>query len=190
MGVNNNHDGRFAGRVAIVTGGALGIGGRTARLLAAQGASVLVADVNDEAANANVAGITDNGGTAKAIHTDVGSHEAIKTMIQTAVDEWGRLDIIVQNAYDGGRRSNGSAVDVAEEDWDHSMGLLTKALFLGAKYAVPEMAKTGGGSIVNVSSVAGTLTHPGSSGYCASKAALNMLTRCAAEEFGEFGIRV
>lgn len=190
MGVNNNHDGRFAGRVAIVTGGALGIGGGTARLLAAQGASVLVADVNDEAANANVAGITDNGGTAKAIHTDVGSHEAIKTMIQTAVDEWGRLDILVQNAYDGGRRSNGSAVDVAEEDWDHSMGLLTKALFLGAKYAVPEMAKTGGGSIVNLASVHGILMAPGKLVYEAGKSAVIGMTKQMAIDFGPLGIRV
>jgi len=87
MSETTDHMDRFAGRIAIVTGGALGIGGGTARKLAAQGASVLVADVNDEAAAANVAGITERGGTAKAIHTDVGSHDAIKEMIDTAVSE-------------------------------------------------------------------------------------------------------
>jgi NAD(P)-dependent dehydrogenase (short-subunit alcohol dehydrogenase family) len=184
------HECRFTGRVAIVTGGALGIGGGTARKLAAQGASVLVADVNDEATDANVAGITANGGIAKAIHTDVGSHDAIKEMIDTAVSEWGRLDILVQNAYDGGRRSNGSAVEVAEEDWDHSMALLTKALFLGAKYAVPQMQKTGGGSIVNLASVHGILMAPRKLVYEAGKSAVIGMTRQMAIDFGPIGIRV
>ncbi|MDP6822983.1 MAG: glucose 1-dehydrogenase [Dehalococcoidia bacterium] len=183
-------DGRFAGRVAIVTGGALGIGGGTARKLASQGASVLVADVNDEAADANVAGITANGGTARAIHTDVGSHDDIKTMIDTAVSNWGRLDILVQNAYDGGRRVQGSAIEVAEEDWDHGMGLLTKALYLGAKYSVPEMQKTGGGSIVNLASVHGFLMAPRKLVYEAGKAAVIGMTKQMAIDFGPLGIRV
>lgn len=183
-------DSRFTGKVAVVTGGALGIGGGTARKLASQGASVLVADVNDEAADANVTGITERGGIAKAIHTDVGSHDDIKTMIDTAVSEWGRLDILVQNAYDGGRRVQGSAVEVAEKDWDHGMGLLTKALFLGAKYAVPEMQKNGGGSIVNLASVHGILMAPRKLVYEAGKAAVIGMTRQMAIDFGPLGIRV
>lgn len=183
-------DSRFSGRVAIVTGGALGIGGGTARKLASQGARVLIADVNTRAANANAARIAADGGTAKAIRTDVGSHADIRSMVETAVSEWGRLDILIQNAYDGGSRVQGSAVEVAEEDWDHGMALLTKALFLGAKYAVPEMEKNGGGSIINISSVHGLLMAPGKLVYETGKAAVIGMTKQMATDFGPLGIRV
>ncbi|MDA1257186.1 MAG: glucose 1-dehydrogenase [Chloroflexi bacterium] len=181
---------RFAGRVAIVTGGALGIGGGTARKLASQGARVLIADVNTEAADANAVRITADGGIAKAIDTDVGSHDDIKRMIETAVEEWGRLDILVQNAYDGGRRVQGSAVEVDADDWDQGMALLTKALFLGAKYAVPEMEKVGGGSIVNIASVHGVLMAPRKIVYETGKAAVIGMTKQMATDFGPLGIRV
>ena len=148
---------RFDGQVAIVTGGALGIGGATARRLASEGAKVLIADFNDEAATANVARITEDGGTALSINTDVSKHDDIRNAVETAVREWGRLDIMVQNAFPTDTRD--------APWWDLGMSTLTKALYLGAKYAVPEMEKIGGGSIVNLASVHGLLMAPNSLVY-------------------------
>lgn len=185
--------GRFDGQVAVVTGGALGIGGATARRLAAEGARVLVADINDDAAQANVRRITDAGGIAKAVHADVSQHEPIREMIGAAVSEWGRLDILVQNAFGTASRESGtwgSAVDVPEEGWDAGMALLVKALYLGAKHAVPEMARTGGGSIVNMASVHGLLMAANSLVYEAGKSAVIGMTKQMAIDFGPMGIRV
>ncbi len=186
---------RFAGSVAIVTGGALGIGGGTARRLAADGASVLIADIADDAAQANVERITGSGGRAIAIHADMANSGDIQRMIETAVSEFGRLDILVQNAWGApANQTSGSAVDVPEEGWDEGMAVMTKALYLGAKYAVPQMIKnrekTGGGSIINISSVHGILMSSGSLVYEAAKSAVIGMTRQMAIDFGPLGIRV
>ena len=184
---------RFEGQVAIVTGGALGIGGATARKFASEGARVLIADIDMDAAVANADGITAAGGIAQAIRCDVSSHDDIRSMVTATVEEWGRLDVLVQNAY--GVASNhdqslGSAVTVSEEVWDNGMAVLTKALFLGAKYAVPEMRKSGGGNIVNLASVHGFLMAPKRLIYEAGKAAVIGMTKQMAIDFGPEGIRV
>ncbi len=182
---------RFDGKTAIVTGGALGIGGGVARRLAADGANVLIADIADDAAEANVARIKDAGGNAISIHANMISRDDIEGMVQTAVTEFGRLDIMVQNAWGAPTtRVSGSAVEVPEEGWDEGMAIMTKALFLGAKYAVPEMEKAGGGSIVNISSVHGLLMAKGSLVYEAAKSAVIGMTRQMAIDFGPLGIRV
>ncbi|MBT3941924.1 MAG: SDR family oxidoreductase [Chloroflexi bacterium] len=184
---------RFDGQVAIVTGGALGIGGATARRLASEGASVLIADFNDEAAVANVDRIADAGGRAMSLTTDVSKGDDIREAVETAVNEWGRLDIMVNNAFPTDTRDApwwGSAVSVPEEGWDLGMSMLTKALYLGAKYAVPEMSKIGGGSIVNLASVHGLLMAPNSLVYEAGKSAVIGMTRQMAIDFGPIGIRV
>jgi NAD(P)-dependent dehydrogenase (short-subunit alcohol dehydrogenase family) len=182
---------RFAGKVAIVTGGALGIGGGTARRLAADGASVLVADIADDAAQANVDRITAAGGRAMAIHADMANSGDIQRMVETAVSEYGRLDILVQNAWGSPtNQTGGSAIDVPEEGWDEGMAVMTKALYLGAKHAVPRMEKTGGGSIINISSVHGILMSSGSLVYEAAKSAVIGMTRQMAIDFGPLGIRV
>ena len=183
--------GRLEGQAAIVTGGAQGIGGSCARRLAEEGAKVLIADIDAAASNANVETIRRQGGTAESIRADLGRHDDIKAMIDRTTELWGRLDIIVNNAYSpahGG--GEGSAVDVTEEAWDVGMTLLVKSIFLATKYAVPEMRKTGAGSIVNISSVHGLLTAPGKLVYEAGKAALLGVTRQMATDFGPMGIRV
>ena len=183
--------GRLDGQAAIVTGGAQGIGGSCARRLAEEGAKVLIADIDAATSEANVEAIRRQGGTAESIRADLGRHDDIKAMIDRATELWGRLDILVNNAYSpahGG--GEGSALEVTEEAWDVGMALLVKSIFLAAKYAVPEMRKTGAGSILNISSVHGLLTAPGKLVYEAGKAALIGVTRQMATDFGPTGIRV
>ena len=183
--------GRLDGRAAIVTGGAQGIGGSCARRLAKEGARVLIADIDEAAAEANVAGIRALGGTAESINADLGRHADIKLMVDRAAELWGRLDILVNNAYTPKHGSGAEgALEVTEEDWDWGMSLLVKAIFLAAKYAVPEMQKTGTGSIINVSSVHGLLAAPGKMVYEVGKSAVIGMTRQMATDFGPLGIRV
>jgi NAD(P)-dependent dehydrogenase (short-subunit alcohol dehydrogenase family) len=184
---------RLNGQVAIVTGGAQGIGGATARRLAEEGANVLIADVDEATATQNVATIREAGGTAAFFRADVGRHDDVRAMVEHAVSEWGRLDILVNNAYSpvgSERRSEGGAVEVSEEGWDLGMGVLVKSMFLGAKYAVPHMERAGGGSIVNLSSVHGLLMSPNALVYEAGKAAVIGVTRQMATQFGPANIRV
>ncbi|HZW29186.1 MAG TPA: SDR family oxidoreductase [Isosphaeraceae bacterium] len=182
---------RLAGQVAIVTGGAQGIGGATARRLAEEGASVLIADIDDAAAERNVQTIRAAGGTAAAVHADVGRHADIRAMVDEAVRRWGKLTILVNNAYSPiGENQDGSAVEVSEEGWDRALAVLMKSVFLGVKYAVPAMEAAGGGSIVNVASVHGLLMAPRSLVYEAGKSAVIGMTRQMALDFGPRGIRV
>lgn len=181
---------RLKDQVAIVTGGASGIGGATSRRLAEEGAKVLIADVDMPRAEANATTIRDAGGTAEVLKADVGVHDDIRSMVQTAVDRWGRLDIMVNNAYSPEHGSGGSALDVTEEAWDVGMSLLVKSIFLATKYAVPEMQKTGGGSIVNIASVHGLLMAPERLVYEAGKSAVVGMTKQMATDFGPMGIRV
>jgi NAD(P)-dependent dehydrogenase (short-subunit alcohol dehydrogenase family) len=181
---------RLSGQVAIVTGGATGIGGATARKLAQEGAKVLIADIDMEMARANAQRIRNAGGQAEAFHADVGLHQDIEAMVRRAVDTWGRLDILVSNAFPVLAPGDGSAVDVTEEHWDRWMAILIKAIFLGAKYAVPEMRKQGKGSIVNISSVHGLLAAERMLVYETGKAAVIGATRQMACDFGPDGIRV
>ena len=183
--------GRLDGQVAIVTGGAQGIGGAASRRLAEEGAKVLIADIDVSTAESNAETVRQAGGTAKTFGADLGKHENIRAMIERASHLWGRVDVLVNNAYSPVHGTGGgTAVDVSEEAWDAGMGMLVKSIFLGAKYAVPEMQKTGAGSIVNISSVHGLLTAPGKLIYETGKSAVIGVTRQMATDFGPMGIRV
>ena len=183
--------GRFHGKAAIVTGGAMGIGGATARRLAADGASVLVADINLPAAQANAAAIRASGGIAEPFAADVGKSADIAAMVARAADLWGRLDILVNNAYSPTDETDGDALTVSERAWDAGMATLVKAHFLAAKYAVPHMRDSGGNaSIVNISSVHGLLMAPRKLIYEAGKSAVIGITKQMAIDFGPLGIRV
>ena len=178
-------------KAAIVTGGALGIGGATARRLARDGAGVLIADVNVDAANANVERIADAGGYAVALEADVSRAADIEAMVDAALAEFGRLDILVNNAVSSAVWGGDNPLDdISEADFDAGIGILVKAHFLAAKRAAPHMRDVGGGSIVNISSVHGLFGAPGALIYETGKSAVIGLTRQLATELGYDGIRV
>jgi NAD(P)-dependent dehydrogenase (short-subunit alcohol dehydrogenase family) len=181
---------RLSDRVAIVTGGAQGIGGATARRLAEEGARVLVVDVNADGARSNVETIRGAGGDADALHSDVGTEDGVRAMVDRAVSLWGRLDIVVNNAYAGIGGPRADAINEREEAWDRGMDIGLKAMFRAAKYAVPHMRQAGGGSMVNLSSVHGLLGAPKSLVYETLKAGVIGLTRQLAVEYGPDGVRV
>jgi NAD(P)-dependent dehydrogenase (short-subunit alcohol dehydrogenase family) len=182
--------GRLAERVAIVTGGAQGIGGATARKLAAEGAKVLIADIDEAAMMENAARIRTAGGTVETIVADVSQSAQNKRMVDAAVEHWGALHILINNAYAGGPEMQGSAVEVPEEQWNRGLAILMTAIFLGVKHAVPAMEQAGGGAIVNLSSVHGLLMAPRKLVYEAGKSAVIGMTRQMAIDFGPLGIRV
>ena len=206
--------GRFDGRSAIVTGGALGIGGGCARRIAADGGSVLIVDVNEEAGASTVKEIRAAGGAAELMTGNVAEESVAAEMVEKAVSSFGRLDLLVQNAYGGGGGSSGSAVEIEPEAWHTGMDLLVGAHYLGAKFAVPAMVESGTdpnfdppvwegagrrhgegpkqnvGRIVNMSSVHGLLAAPRSLIYETGKAAVIGITRQMAVDFGPMGITV
>ena len=184
---------RFEGQVAIITGGALGIGGATARKLASEGAKVFIADFNDAAATENVERIKQAGGSAVASHVDVSISEDIARMVNEAVDLYGRLDILVQNAFgviNGESKIHGTALTVEEDNWNYGIDVLLKALYLGPKNAIPHMRVNGGGNIINLASVHSLLQEPAMLVYEAAKAGVVGMTRQMATDFGPDGIRV
>ena len=182
---------RLQDRVAIVTGAAWGIGGATARRLAEEGARVLVADIDADGAAQNVATIRGNGGSAEAFACDVGVEADVRAMVEKAIALWGKLDILVNNAYPVGR--SGPRVDVVnitETAWDEGFNIGLKSMFRAARFAVPHLRDGGGGSIVNMSSVHGLMAEPGQLVYETLKAGVMSLTRQLAVEYGPAGIRV
>jgi NAD(P)-dependent dehydrogenase (short-subunit alcohol dehydrogenase family) len=181
---------RLAERVAIVTGAATGIGGATARRLAEEGARVLVVDVDAEGAQANASTIRAAGGTAEGFESDVGTEAGVAAIVERAVSLWGRLDIIVNNAYAVGQIHRAESANVSEADWDRGFDVGLKSMFRAARFAVPHLRRAGGGSIVNLSSVHGLLAEPGQLVYETLKAGVISLTRQLAVEYGPDGIRV
>ncbi|MGD9932776.1 MAG: SDR family NAD(P)-dependent oxidoreductase [Dehalococcoidia bacterium] len=176
-------------RVAIVTGGALGIGGTTARRLARDRARVLIVDTAAGAAAENVARIQQAGGTAAAMVADVGAEGTAAAAIAEAMQLWGRLDVLVNNAYSAAEPDRG-VHEITDASFDSSMNLLVRALYQTTRQAIPHMQAAGGGSIVNMSSVHGLLGAPGRLGYDTAKAAVIGMTRQMAVDLGPIGIRV
>ena len=178
--------GRVDGKVVVVTGAASGIGRASARLLAEEGARVVIGDVDEEAAGV-AEQIGRDGGTASFVRTDVRSWDDVGALIASAVDAHGRLDGIVNNV---GVAIGGTAGEMSEDDWNRVIDVNLTGVWRGMRFAIPEMLKTGGGSIVNVSSVQSLVGFDGWAGYAASKGGINALTQQAAVEYASRGIRV
>ena len=143
---------RLEGKVAIVTGGANGMGAEECRIFAREGAKVVIADILEDEGRQVEAEIAEAGGDAVFVRLDVTSEDDWQAAVDAAVSRYGKLDVLVNNAGIGrGVGSDGLSV----EDWDALMNINAKGVFLGMKYAIPEMQKVGGGSIVNISSISG-----------------------------------
>ena len=175
----------LAGKVAIITGSTSGIGARTAELFVTEGASVVIAGRRHDQGERLARAL---GATASFIRTDVAVESDVEKMIGHAVDRFGRLDCLVNNAGTGSQRVGIADVDLA--DFDAAVAVHVRGVLAGMKHAVRVMAAQGSGSIVNVASINGTRAGLGGHYYSAAKAAVIQLTRCAAVELGEKGIRV
>jgi NAD(P)-dependent dehydrogenase (short-subunit alcohol dehydrogenase family) len=173
-------------KVALITGSAQGIGKGTAKLFAQEGARVVVVDIDDRHGEETVAEITAAGGEAAFVHADVEQEPAIRHMIEFAVDRYGRLDVLMNNAY---WDQPGTVVELERADWDKALNVMVRAIYLGSKYAIPHMLAAGAGSIINTASVHGYLAASRRASYEASKAAVINLSRQIAVDFGPRGIR-
>jgi NAD(P)-dependent dehydrogenase (short-subunit alcohol dehydrogenase family) len=178
--------GRLESKVAIVTGGASGIGEATSLLFAQEGAKVILVDIQVDRGLSVVSQIQRSGGTAEFFRCDMAIHAQVKALIEHAASRYGRLDILVNNA---AVESPLPEVDTTEEEYDRIMDVNVKGVFLSTKYAVPLMKKNGGGSIINISSAYGIIGSPGFAAYHASKGAVRLLTKSTAVTHARDGIR-
>ena len=180
--------GRLEGKVALVTGSARGQGEAEARLFSAEGASVIVADVREAEGTKVAAEIAESGGSAEFIRLDTTQVDGWKEAVGHAVDRFGKLDVLVNNAAIW--RGEGGIEDITMENWDDLFDVNCKAGFLGMRAAIPEMRRAGGGSIINVGSTLARHGATSSAAYSAAKAALALVTRSAALQYAPEKIRV
>jgi len=178
---------RLKDKVALVTGAASGIGRATSALFGREGAKVMCADLDGEGAEQMARQIADSGGEAASVRADVSIAADTQRMVRETVERWGRIDILFNNA---GIEFGLPVTQVPEEEWDRLIDINLKGVFLGCKYAIPEMLKQGGGSIVNTASVAGLRGTAWMSTYSASKGGVVLLTKSLAQEWGTQNVRV
>jgi len=177
---------RLAGKVALITGGALGQGAAEARLFAKEGCRVVVADVLEEEGTAVADAITSTGGDAKFVKLDVAQESQWRDAIDTTVQRFGKLDVLVNNA---GIWRTTTVEHTTVDEWDEVMTVNARGVFLGTKHAIPVMREAGGGSIVNISSTTGLIGGEQGGVYGASKGAIRALTKFTAVQHAKDGIR-
>ena len=177
---------RLEGKVALISGGARGQGACEGRLFAQEGAKVVLTDILDEEGEAVAAEIRENGGEAVYLHLDVTQEQQWQDVIQATVDRYGKLDVLVNNA---GIFPMFRVEETTVELWDQVMDINVTGVFLGTKHAIPAMRAAGGGSIINISSVAGLVGGSRASAYSASKGAVRILTKNTAVQHASDGIR-
>ena len=179
---------RLEGKVALITGGAHGMGAEECRLFAREGARVVIADVREDDGRQVEAEITEAGGEAMFVLLNVSDEANWESAVRDTVTRFGKLDVLVNNA---GVTGSGEPNYASSETWDRLMDINAKGQFLGTNYAIPEMVKAGGGSIVNISSISGMVgqeyTHPA---YNASKGAVRLLTKATAVQHAKSNIRI
>lgn len=174
-------------KVATVSGAGSGIGRAIAEAYAREGAKVVVSDINEAIGRETVSMITKAGGTAIFVQADSGSAEDNKKIVDTAVREYGRLDVACNNAGIGGPAAPTGAYDIAS--WEKVISVNLNGVFYACRYQIEQMEKNGGGSIVNIASIHGTVAAPFNSAYTASKHGVVGLTKNIAAEYGEKNIR-
>lgn len=179
--------GRLEGKVALITGGASGIGRATAMLFAREGAAVAIADVNEAAGNETAQQIVNGGGRAIFERTDVTRSADCERLMQRTVHEFGSISILFNNA---GIIRRASVVELTEEDWDSVMAVNLKSIFLLSRQVIPLMIKAGGGSIINTASGWGLAGGSRAAAYCASKGAVVLMTKALAVDHGAAKVRV
>lgn len=180
--------GRLAGKVAIITGAGSGMGKATALLFTKEGAKVIVAEIVEQGGRATVQAIEKGGGEAVFVKVDVSQRKDVAAVIKAAIDKYGKLDILVNCA--GIALAEGSTTDCTDEIFNRIIATNLNGVWLGMKYAIPEMMKTGGGAIINFASIAALEAYQGLPAYSASKGGVISLSRVAAIEFAAKNIRV
>ena len=179
---------RMEGKVAFISGGARGIGAAISRLLAREGASIVIGDILEAEGIATETRIREAGGQARFVHMDVRDEGQWKHALEAVVGRFGKLDVLVNNA---GISTPQGVEDLSVDDWDRILEVNARGVFLGTKLAIPEMLKAGGGSIVNISSEQGIVgSATGNSAYHASKGAVRLFTKSVALRYATKGIRV
>ena len=182
---------RLAGKVAIVTGGASGIGQATCRLFAQEGAAgVVIADIHEPAGTALESQLTQSGGNAWFRHLDVTEPDQWTVTVDAVLHRYGRLDVLVNNAGRGTPVSRPIIENTTDEAWDQMFATNAKGVFLGIRAAIPALRRSSGGSIINVASIYAMVGSPLGTAYSASKGAVRALTRTAAVQYAKEGIRV
>ena len=185
---------RLEGKVALITGAAAGVegelmgfGGAAARLFTREGAKVVLCDIQEELGEKTASQIRADGGDAIFIRLDVTSEQDWQDAVKATIDRHGRLDVVINNA---GTSSRPNVEGTTLEMWDGQMDVHAKGVFLGTKYAIPEMRKVGGGSIINTSSIYGLVGSQTSTAYHAAKGAIRIFTKAAAIQYAASNIRV
>ncbi len=178
---------RFKNKTAIITGGGSGIGQATAIAAAKEGAAVVVADINFENAKVVAQSIEDRGGQALPIKSDVTKIQEVEDMVTSAIEHFGRLNYV---CYSAGLQTYGTCETTDERNWDMTLDVNLKGMYLVAKFAIPEIRKQGGGAIVNISSVQGIRCQKNVLAYATSKGGAIALTRAMAMDYASENIRV
>ena len=178
---------RLKGKVAIITGASMGLGEAMALLFAREGARVTVADIADAKGEETVDQIRAEGGEATFVHVDVSETADVELMVNATVEAFGHLDILVNNV---GLQVNKNVVDTTEEEWDHVLNTNLRSMFLCSKWAIPQMIKNGGGSIILISSLSGLVGNAQQASYNASKHGAIGLAKCMAIDHAPDNIRV
>ena len=179
---------RLEGKVALISGGARGMGAAEAKLFAREGAKVVIGDILEDDGRRTEAEINESGGECIFVRLDVTKESEWRNAVSAAVSRFGKLDILVNNA---GVLLRGVLEDTSSQDWDFVMGVNAKGTFLGTKAAIPEMRKAGGGSIVNISSMSGMVGQGNIQPvYNASKGSIRIFTKSAAIQYAGENIRV
>jgi len=184
----NDGKGRLESKIALVTGAASGLGAAAARRLAAEGARVILTDVAADPGKRVAAEIQGAGGLATFCHHDVTQPDDWEGVVSAGLKRFGGLNVLVNNAGVGGAPEQ--LMTYAYEAWRHTLSVNLDGVFLGLRYAGPAIAASGGGSVINVSSIMGKVAIPGAAAYCASKGGVALLTKAAALEWAPLGIRV